>query len=207
MADAPQTPSDTQPDTPGPAEPTAKADKPKPRRAASAKSTAKTTRKTTAKTTAKTAGKAAGKSTGRTTTRRTAAKNKAAGPAAKDASPADEPATASSGAGASTAEPDADALIDDDGKKTQTPLADKLWRLAAMVVFSFVAYLVFLGLVLGAAVQFVVVLLKDEPYGELQQVMSGLKRYMTQLVAYLAYETDDMPYPFDSFWGNSDSKR
>ena len=203
MADAPQTPSDTQPDTPGPAEPTAKADKPKPRRAASAKSTAKTTRKTTAKT----AGKAAGKSTGRTTTRRTAAKNKAAGPAAKDASPADEPATASPGAGASAAEPNADALIDDDGKKTQTPLADKLWRLAAMVVFSFVAYLVFLGLVLGAAVQFVVVLLKDEPYGELQQVMSGLKRYMTQLVAYLAYETDDMPYPFDSFWGNSDSKR
>ena len=202
MADAPQTPSDTQPDTPGPAEPTAKADKPKSRRAASAKSTAKTTRKTTAKT----AGKAAGKSTGRTTTRRTAAKNKAAGPAAKDASPADEPATASSGAGASAAEPDADALIGD-GKKTQTPLADKLWRLAAMVVFSFVAYLVFLGLVLGAAVQFVVVLLKDEPYGELQQVMSGLKRYMTQLVAYLAYETDDMPYPFDSFWGNSDSKR
>ena len=198
MADAPQTPSDTQPDTPGPAEPTAKADKPKSRRAASAKSTAKTTRKTTAKT----AGKAAGKSTGRTTTRRTAAKNKAAGPAAKDASPADEPATASS-----AAEPNADALIDDDGKKTQTPLADKLWRLAAMVVFSFVAYLVFLGLVLGAAVQFVVVLLKDEPYGELQQVMSGLKRYMTQLVAYLAYETDDMPYPFDSFWGNSDSKR
>ena len=194
MADAPQTPSDTQPDTPGPAEPTAKADKPKPRRAASAKPSAKTTRKTTAKT----AGKAAGKSTGRTTTRRTAAKNKAAGPAAKDASPDAE---------ASAAEPNADALIDDDGKKTQTPLADKLWRLAAMVVFSFVAYLVFLGLVLGAAVQFVVVLLKDEPYGELQQVMSGLKRYMTQLVAYLAYETDDMPYPFDSFWGNSDSKR
>lgn len=203
MADAPQTPSDTQPDTPGPAEPTAKADKPKPRRAASAKSTAKTTRKTTAKT----AGKAAGKSTGRTTTRRTAAKNKAAGPAAKDESPADEPTTASPAAEASAAEPNADALIDDDGKKTQTPLADKLWRLAAMVVFSFVAYLVFLGLVLGAAVQFVVVLLKDEPYGELQQVMSGLKRYMTQLVAYLAYETDDMPYPFDSFWGNSDSKR
>ena len=203
MADAPQTPSDTQPDTPGPAEPTAKADKPKPRRAASAKPSAKTTRKTTAKT----AGKAAGKSTGRTTTRRTAAKNKAAGPAAKDASPADEPATASPAAEASAAEPNADALIDDDGKKTQTPLADKLWRLAAMVVFSFVAYLVFLGLVLGAAVQFVVVLLKDEPYGELQQVMSGLKRYMTQLVAYLAYETDDMPYPFDSFWGNSDSKR
>ena len=192
MADAPQTPSDTQPDTPGPA----KADKPKPRRATSAKS--KSTAKTTRKTTAKTAGKAAG----RTTTRRTAAKNKAASPAAKDASPADEPATASP-----AAEPDADALIDDDGKKTQTPLADKLWRLAAMVVFSFVAYLVFLGLVLGAAVQFVVVLLKDEPYGELQQVMSGLKRYMTQLVAYLAYETDDMPYPFDSFWGNSDSKR
>ena len=202
MADAPETPSNTQPDTPGPAEPTAKADKPKPRRAASAKSTAKATRKTTAKT----AGKAAGKSTGRTTTRRTAAKNKAAGPAAKDASPADEPATASPAAEASTTEPNADALIDD-GKKTQTPLADKLWRLAAMVVFSFVAYLVFLGLVLGAAVQFVVVLLKDEPYGELQQVMSGLKRYMTQLVAYLAYETDDMPYPFDSFWGNSDSKR
>ena len=199
MADAPQTPSDTQPDTPGPAEPTAKADKPKPRRATSAKSTAKATRKT--------AGKAARKSTGRTTTRRTAAKNKAAGPAAKDASPADEPATASPAAEASTDEPNADALIDDDGKKTQTPLADKLWRLAAMVVFSFVAYLVFLGLVLGAAVQFVVVLLKDEPYGELQQVMSGLKRYMTQLVAYLAYETDDMPYPFDSFWGNSDSKR
>lgn len=198
MADAPETPSNTQPDTPGPAKPTAKAAKPKPRRAASAKSTAKTTRKTTAKT----AGKAAGKSTGRTTTRRTATTKKAASPAAKDESPADESATA-----APAAEPNADALIDDDGKKTQTPLADKLWRLAAMVVFSFVAYLVFLGLVLGAAVQFVVVLLKDEPYGELQQVMSGLKRYMTQLVAYLAYETDDMPYPFDSFWGNSDSKR
>lgn len=194
MADAPETPSNTQPDTPGPA----KADKPKPRRAASAKSTAKTTRKTTAKT----AGKTAGKATGRTTTRRTATTKKAASPAAKDESPADESATASP-----AAEPNADTLIDDDGKKTQTPLADKLWRLAAMVVFSFVAYLVFLGLVLGAAVQFVVVLLKDEPYGELQQVMSGLKRYMTQLVAYLAYETDDMPYPFDSFWGNSDSKR
>ena len=198
MADAPETPSNTQPDTPGPAEPTAKAAKPKPRRAASAKSTSKTTRKTTAKT----AGKTAGKATGRSTTRRTATTKKAASPAAKDESPADESATASP-----AAEPNADALIDDDGKKTQTPLADKLWRLAAMVVFSFVAYLVFLGLVLGAAVQFVVVLLKDEPYGELQQVMSGLKRYMTQLVAYLAYETDDMPYPFDSFWGNSDSKR
>ena len=190
MADAPETPSDTQPDTPGPA----KADKPKPRRAASTKSTAKTTRKTTPKTTPKTTGKAAG----RTTARRTAAAKKAASPAAENESPAEEtPAT----------EPNADALIDDDAKKAQTPLADKLWRLAAMVVFSFVAYLVFLGLVLGAAVQFVVVLLKDEPYGELQEVMSGLKRYMTQLVAYLAYETDDMPYPFDSFWGNSDSKR
>jgi|GEM_PF-2890625 len=83
-------------------------------------------------------------------------------------------------------------------------LADKIWRLIAMTAFAMIAYFAVLGVIILAAVQFVVVVLDDKPSPEVGGYMFRLNSYLQEIVAFLAFTSNDMPFPFKPFPGKDD---
>lgn len=77
-------------------------------------------------------------------------------------------------------------------------LGDRFWRLIAMIVFALLAYFVLLPFVVLAAMQFGVVLMTGEKNAEVHQLMSRLAKYIKECLDYIAYRTEEMPFPFGS---------
>lgn len=98
-------------------------------------------------------------------------------------------------ANAATTE-DAEDLSFGGDEQTEEILGDRFWRFVAMIVFALLAYFVLLPFVVLAAMQFGVVLMTGEKNGEVHQLLSRLARYIKQCLDYVAYSTDDMPFPF-----------
>jgi len=77
-------------------------------------------------------------------------------------------------------------------------LDDRFWRLIAMIVFALLAYFAFLPFVVLAAMQFGVVLMTGEKNAEVHQLLSRLAKYIKECLDYIAYRTEEMPFPFGS---------
>ena len=61
------------------------------------------------------------------------------------------------------------------------------------------------GTVLGviAVIQFVIMLLNDQPNARLAKFGRGLARYFQQIVNFLSFAAEDIPFPFND-WPASD---
>ncbi len=75
------------------------------------------------------------------------------------------------------------------------PLA---WRLGGLLVFGFVAYMILMVLYLLAALQFLVMLVRDSGNEEIGRIMDWLMAWLRQIVDYFAGRTQarEMPFPF-----------
>jgi Domain of unknown function (DUF4389) len=78
-------------------------------------------------------------------------------------------------------------------------VADKLWRMIAMVAFAFIGYFTFMAIVILAAMQFVVVFLDDKPNKEIHHFTGRLGSFLNETFAFLTYRQDEMPFPFSTF--------
>lgn len=83
-------------------------------------------------------------------------------------------------------------------------LADKIWRLIAMTAFAMIAYFAVLGVIVLAAVQFVVVLLDEKPSSEVSGYMSRLNGFLQEIIAFLSFSSNEMPFPFKTFPDGND---
>lgn len=77
-------------------------------------------------------------------------------------------------------------------------VADKVWRLIAMIAFAFMANFALFAIVVLSALQFVVVFMEGKPNKELQSIITKLESYLSEAIAFLSYKTDVMPFPFSS---------
>jgi len=84
-------------------------------------------------------------------------------------------------------------------------LADKIWRLIAMTAFAMIAYFAIFGVIVLAAVQFVVVVLDDKPSAEVGGYMFRLNSFLQEIVAFLSFSSHDLPFPFMPFSGSDDA--
>lgn len=74
-------------------------------------------------------------------------------------------------------------------------LIEKLWRLVAMIAFGLIGFFAYHAVAIVALAQFIVVLIRDEPNRDLQQAAFWLNAYLNQVLDYLAYRTEEMPFP------------
>lgn len=86
----------------------------------------------------------------------------------------------------------------EDAETSDEFLGDRFWRLIAMIVFALLAYFALLPFVVLAAMQFGVVLMTGEKNAEVHQLLSRLAKYIKECLDYIAYRTEEMPFPFGS---------
>lgn len=72
-----------------------------------------------------------------------------------------------------------------------------LLRLAYMVGYSVIAYVMFWLTLFSAAVQIVVRLVTGAPNQELVDLGVRMTGYLGELFAFLTFQTDDKPFPFN----------
>ena len=77
----------------------------------------------------------------------------------------------------------------------------QLLRILPLIFFGIIAWFVLVGYYIMATVQFVVVIVTDEPNSQLRDFGSRVGTYMRELLDYLIYRTDQMPFPFAPFPG------
>ena len=92
----------------------------------------------------------------------------------------------------------AEVLSQEGAEASDEILGDRFWRLIAMIVFALLAYFALLPFVVLAAMQFGVVLMTGEKNAEVHQLLSRLAKYIKECLDYIAYRTEDMPFPFGS---------
>ena len=78
-------------------------------------------------------------------------------------------------------------------------VADKVWRLIAMIAFAFIGNFTLFAIVVLSAMQFIVVLMEDKPNKEVVALVDKLTGYLKEIFSFLSYKTDIMPFPFSSF--------
>ena len=78
-------------------------------------------------------------------------------------------------------------------------LADKTWRLMAMIAFAFIGIWSFFLLIVLSAVQFVVVIVNDKINFEIKTFMEGIGHFITQVYKFLSYSSEEIPFPFSPF--------
>lgn len=93
---------------------------------------------------------------------------------------------------------EAEVLSQEGAEASEEILGDRFWRLIAMIVFALLAYFALLPFVVLAAMQFGVVLMTGEKNAEVHQLLSRLAKYIKECLDYIAYRTEDMPFPFGS---------
>lgn len=93
---------------------------------------------------------------------------------------------------------EAEVLNQEGAEASDEILGDRFWRLIAMIVFALLAYFALLPFVVLAAMQFGVVLMTGEKNAEVHQLLSRLAKYIKECLDYIAYRTEDMPFPFGS---------
>ena len=72
-------------------------------------------------------------------------------------------------------------------------------RLLYAFGFAIIAWFVFWGVLLLAAVQFIVVLINGEQNAELRNFSLSLVQYLWELLAYITFVRDDQPFPLGPF--------
>lgn len=75
-------------------------------------------------------------------------------------------------------------------------LADRFWRLVAMVAFALLIYFALIPFLILAAMQFGVILMTGERNREVHQLLARLLKYIHQCLGFIAYGTEEMPFPF-----------
>ena len=93
---------------------------------------------------------------------------------------------------------EAEVLSQEGAEASDEILGDRFWRLIAMIVFALLAYFALLPFVVLAAMQFGVVLMTGEKNAEVHQLLSRLAKYIKECLDYIAYRTEEMPFPFGS---------
>lgn len=127
-------------------------------------------------------------------------KKKSRGGGAKKVA-ADRPSKRKSSAAAAVtaaAVEEAEALSEKGAEANDEILGDRFWRLIAMIVFALLAYFALMPFVVLAAMQFGVVLMTGEKNVEVHQLLSRLAKYIKECLDYIAYRTEEMPFPFGS---------
>ena len=74
-------------------------------------------------------------------------------------------------------------------------------RLLPLIFFGIIAYVVLMVSYIMAAIQFVVVIVSGEPNSQLRDFGQRLASYLQEILDYLIYRTDQMPFPFAAFPG------
>jgi hypothetical protein len=77
------------------------------------------------------------------------------------------------------------------------------WRLLFTLLMGLAFYLGTLVLVALAVVQLIVSITHDEPNKRLRHFGQALGRYLRQIVDYMSFAREDVPFPF-SEWPDSD---
>lgn len=105
--------------------------------------------------------------------------------------------------------PPVDHVVIDD-EPGPAPIEDNVkskatWmRLLIMFVFYILASLAAMVASVVVLLGFAWVLFTGEPNVQLQKTGKGIARYLYQIVAYLTYNTEMRPFPFDDVWPTSD---
>lgn len=73
-------------------------------------------------------------------------------------------------------------------------------RALFMIVFCFLFAIVEIVLIAVVAIQFVWRLAKGSPNQPLLELGQGLATYLYQIVRFLTFNTEELPFPFDGDW-------
>lgn len=73
-------------------------------------------------------------------------------------------------------------------------------RALFMVVFCFLFAIVELVLLAAVVIQFVWRLAKGSPNPRLLELGEGLATYLYQIIRFLTFNTEELPFPFDGDW-------
>jgi dolichyl-phosphate-mannose--protein O-mannosyl transferase len=81
-----------------------------------------------------------------------------------------------------------------------SPRSAEAWRrILYMIGYSFIAYFVLIGIFLVAIGQAIHVLVTKRRLGELETLAHNMTRYLAEVVAFVAWVSDDKPFPAQSF--------
>ena len=89
--------------------------------------------------------------------------------------------------------------IDTDDLKEKVLNQGKWLRVIWIALFIFIYFLSWYAIILISVVQFLYVLVTDSSNKNLDNVSSGFKRYMSQVIDYLTYVSSEKPFPFSPF--------
>tara|TARA_B100000427_G_scaffold1662_3_gene1692 strand:- start:1911 stop:2246 length:336 start_codon:yes stop_codon:yes gene_type:complete len=89
--------------------------------------------------------------------------------------------------------------IDTDDLKEKVLNQGKWLRVIWIALFIFIYALSWYAIILISVVQFLYVLVTDSSNKNLDNVSSGFKRYMSQVIDYLTYVSSEKPFPFSPF--------
>lgn len=93
------------------------------------------------------------------------------------------------------AEPHKESVLEENLKSRAT------WvRALFMIVFCFLFAIVEIVLVAAVVIQFVWRLAKGKPNEHLLELGDGLATYLYQIIRFLTFNTEELPFPFDGDW-------
>ena len=95
--------------------------------------------------------------------------------------------------------------IDTDDLKEKVLNQGKWLRVIWIALFIFIYFLSWYAIILISVVQFLYVLVTDSSNNNLDNVSSGFKRYMSQVIDYLTYVSSEKPFPFSPFPNNENN--
>lgn len=84
-----------------------------------------------------------------------------------------------------------------------SPGAAEAWRrILYMLGYAFISYFVLIGVFLVAIGQAIHVVVTRRRSGELETLARNMTRYLAEVVAFVAWVSDDKPFPAESFKGD-----
>ena len=92
-----------------------------------------------------------------------------------------------------------DGSIDTESLKENFVQQGKWLRLLWMMGFSFIYSISLWVLWLIVTVQFLFVLLTNNPNKNILRASSGFRNYMVQILDFITYRSEDKPFPFSDF--------
>ena len=87
-----------------------------------------------------------------------------------------------------------------DAEQFKQAMKEKDWsthltRLAFVVLFSIFGYFSLIALIVLAVIQLVLTVLNDRPNETIKSAMTILGRYISDVMDYLSFQTDERPFP------------
>lgn len=83
--------------------------------------------------------------------------------------------------------------------KTTHELKSKIYRIVLMVFFSFILYYMLFIFLFLSLIQTVFILVESKNNLELSHAQNYLRAYMTNILHYLDYSSEQKPFPFSPF--------